>query len=228
MIEELLTQSLKLNELAKKLDITATEAFRQVQRLTEAGLLEKNSDGKYSSTPYAKVILESMAGTEFISKHKAYFLEHDVSLIPASFRARFGELSKTIHLADPIPNMNTANDILKDANEFIYIIAENHLVQHSQLIRQRLLAGVKVRTLIKESLLESVKGEFLRRGEGEVRLAPAVFGTMILTEKSIGFALPKVGGTIDYQVIAGFDPDSIRWGLDLFEDQWSKARPWDP
>jgi predicted transcriptional regulator len=228
MIEELLTQSLKLNELAKKLDITATEAFRQLQRLTEAGLLEKNSDAKYSSTPYARLILESMAGTEFISKHKAYFLEHDVSFIPAPFRARFGELGKTIHLADPIPNMNTANDILKNADEFIYIIAEDHLVQHSLLIRERLLAGVKVRTLIKESLLESVKGEFVKRGEGEVRLAPKVFGTLILTDKSMGFALPNRGGTIDYQVIAGVDPESIRWGLDLFEDQWSKARPWNP
>ncbi|MCK7510297.1 MAG: DUF1724 domain-containing protein [Desulfobacterales bacterium] len=77
-------------------------------------------------------------------------------------------------------------------------------------------------------MLESVNGDFLKRGEGEIRVAPKVFGTMILTEKSVGFALSKVGGTIDYQVIAGVDPEAIRWGLDLFEDQWNKARPWSP
>jgi predicted transcriptional regulator len=41
IVEELLKENLKLNEVAKKLDITPTEAFRQLQRLTDAGLLEK-------------------------------------------------------------------------------------------------------------------------------------------------------------------------------------------
>jgi predicted transcriptional regulator len=36
IIEELQTQNLKLNEVAKKMGFTATEAFRQLQRLTLA------------------------------------------------------------------------------------------------------------------------------------------------------------------------------------------------
>ncbi len=51
MIDELQKEGLKLNEVAKKLGITATEAFRRLQRLTDAGFLEKVPDGKYCSTP---------------------------------------------------------------------------------------------------------------------------------------------------------------------------------
>src|SRR5512137_2451521 len=89
MIEELLIQNLKLNEVAKKLDITATEALRQLQRLTDAGLLEKTSEGKYRSTSYSRLILESSSAMHFLTKHRKYFLEHDVSRVPPQFRARF-------------------------------------------------------------------------------------------------------------------------------------------
>ena len=108
MVEELQAQSLKLNEVAKKLDITGTEAFRQLKRLTDAGLLEKTPEGKYRSTSYSKLILESSSAMNFLTKHRDYFLEHDASLIPPQFRVRLGELSKTVLITDAIINLNTA------------------------------------------------------------------------------------------------------------------------
>jgi predicted transcriptional regulator len=229
IIEELQTQNLKLNEVAKKLDITATEAFRQLQRLTEAGFLEKTSDGRYRATPYSMLILESSAAMNFLSKHREYFLEHDTSLIPPEFRARFGELSKTVLLTEAVPNMNAGIEILKNAEKRIDLMAEHRLEQHGQITRQRSLAGVKIRRLVQESLIESIKeGHIADKQPGEWRSIPRVCAVLVITEKSAGIALRKLNGEMDYQVFAGTDPDSIKWAGDLFEDQWNKARPWHP
>jgi len=229
IIEELQAQNLKLNEVAKKLDITATEAFRQLQRLTEAGFLEKTSDGRYRATPYSRLILESSAAMEFLSKHREYFLEHDTSLIPPQFRARFGELSKTVLLTEAVPNMNTAIEVLKNAEKRIDVMAEFRLEQHVQIARQRSLEGVKIRSIYQDNLVESVKEELIPVKQSmERRFIPRVCAVMINTEKSAGIALPKWDGKMDYQVFAGTDPDSMKWAGDLFEDQWNKAKPWHP
>jgi predicted transcriptional regulator len=229
IIEELQTHSLKLNEVVKKLNITPTEAFRQLQRLTDAGFLEKTSEGKYRSTPYSRLILESSATMDFLSKHREYFLDHDTSLIPPQFRARFGELSKTVLHTEMVPNINTGTEVLKNAKERIDVMAEQRLEQHGQILRQRLLKdGIKVRTLVQESLIESIKGELITVDSGEIRYIPRVCAIIIMTEKIVGISLPKLDGKMDYQVFAGNDPESMRWAGDLFENQWNKARPWHP
>jgi predicted transcriptional regulator len=229
IIEELLIQNLKLNEVAKKLEITATEALRQLQRLTDAGLLEKTPEGKYRSTSYSRLILESSSAMRFLTKHREYFLEHDASRIPPQFRARFGELSKTVLLTEVVPNLNTGIEILKSAEKRIDVMAEFGLEQHRRIIAQRLLKGVKVRILTQESALDVGEEERIALQQlGERRTTPRVCAVMVNTEKSAGFALPKLDGKMDYQVFAGTDPDSMKWANDLFEDQWNKAKPWHP
>lgn len=229
IIEELQTQVLKLSEVAKKLDMTATETFRQLQRLTEAGLLEKTSESKYRSTAYSRLILESSAALGFLSKHREFFLDHDVSLIPPQFRARFGELSKMVLLPDPITNLNTGNEILMNAEKWIDVMGEQRLEQHGQILRQRVLKGVKARFVFQESLIESMKEELAAPKQSvERRFIPKVCAVMVLTDKSAGFALPKLDGKMDYQVLAGTDPESMKWARDLFEDQWNRAKPWHP
>jgi len=218
-----------MNEVAKKLDITATEACRQLQRLTDAGLLEKTPEGRYRSTPYSKVILESATAMNFLSKHREYFLSHDTSFIPPEFRARFGELSKAVLHTQTVPNLNTGNEVLKSAEQRIDVMGEQRLEQHSQIAKQRSSEGVKVRTLLHESNIENMKEELaLAKQSVERRFIPRVCAVMIMTEKIMGFALPGFDGKYDYQVLTGNDPESIRWARDLFEDQWNKARSWHP
>jgi predicted transcriptional regulator len=229
IIEELQTDTLKLSEVAKKLDITATEALRQVQRLRDAGLLEKTNEGKYRSTHYSKLILESSAAMGFLSKHREYFLDHDASLIPPKFRARFGELSKMVFLPEPVTNLNTANEILMNAEKWIDVMSEQRLEQHGRILKQRVLEGVKVRFVHQDNLIESMKEELIAPKQPvERRFLPRICAVMILTDKSAGFSLPRLDGKMDYQVFAGTDPESMKWAHDLFEDQWNRARPWHP
>jgi predicted transcriptional regulator len=57
ILKELSQNKLKMAEVARKLDLTATENFRQLQRLSEAKLIQKLPDGEYTLTEYGKLIL---------------------------------------------------------------------------------------------------------------------------------------------------------------------------
>ena len=53
-------KNLKMQELARMLDLTDTETCRQLQRLSEARLVQKQPDGTYNLTRYANLILTSL------------------------------------------------------------------------------------------------------------------------------------------------------------------------
>jgi predicted transcriptional regulator len=92
MISELEKEDLHLNELARRVGVSATEAFRQVQRMTEARVLERMPDGRYRLTPYAKLALDISSPLDFVSRYRDYLMENEASLLPKEFRARLGEL----------------------------------------------------------------------------------------------------------------------------------------
>jgi predicted transcriptional regulator len=229
IVEELLKEDLKLNEVAKRMGITATEAFRQLQRLTDAGLLEKMPDGRYHSTRYAKLILDASASLSFISKNREHFVDHDASLIPPEFRGRLGELINTDLLTETVPNLNRGTEAFKKAEKRIDLMVEQRLEQHNQVIKQRASEGVPVRFLMQDSLLDSVKGELSSaKPSGEVRSVPRICAMVLLIDESMVLGLPRTDGRMDYQLFSSNDPVAVKWGDDLFEDQWKKARPWHP
>lgn len=48
---------LKMQEVARQLNMTATEAFRQLQRLHEALLILRQADATYATTNYGRLIM---------------------------------------------------------------------------------------------------------------------------------------------------------------------------
>ena len=87
-------ENVKMNELARRLDLTATEVFRQLQRLSDAQLIQKNQEGTFLLTAYGKLLMQLSSSTEFVFKHRQYFLTHDLSKLPQEFINRLGELSE--------------------------------------------------------------------------------------------------------------------------------------
>jgi predicted transcriptional regulator len=165
----------------------------------------------------------------FLSKHREYFMAHDTSLIPPQFRARFGELSKTVLLTEAVVNLNTGTEVFKNAEKRIDAMNNQHLRHNAQILRQQSLKGVKVRSLLQENMIETIKEDLVEvEHSWEMRTIPRICAIVILTEKIMGIALPKLDGKMDYQVFEGKDPDSMKWASDLFEDQWNKAKPWHP
>ena len=93
ILRELLGKSLKPQEMARSLDVTATEAFRQLQRLSDARLVQRQPEGSYTITSYGRLVLHLSSSLGVASKHREYFLGHDIWRLPIQFIDRIGEVS---------------------------------------------------------------------------------------------------------------------------------------
>jgi len=226
---ELRKENLHLNEVAKRLEMTGTETLRQLQRLTEARLLEKMADGKYQLTPYAKLVLDSSSPLDFISGHREYFLDHDVFLLPREFRARLGELSGCVLLTTAIDTFNMNTGTLQSAREKIDATIEVGFATQLEVMKQRIAEGVKVRWLLQESYLPKAREELRSiKKFPEMRYTTWLFGHLYQNENAADLQLRKNDGTQDYLSFYGKDPDFLRWANDFFEHEWKKAKPWYP
>src|SRR5450756_2416530 len=117
---ELEKQNLKMQQIVKSLDMTTTETFRHLQRLGEAKLVEKNTDGAYSITSLGNLATGFLSSFNFILKNGDYFLEHDVSCLPYEFVNRLGELSAGEFCGDTLATMNRVRKMVYSAEKCIW------------------------------------------------------------------------------------------------------------
>ena len=76
---ELQAGGLRMQEIARRLKITDTETSRQLLRLSEASLIQKQPDGAYSVTEYGKLLLQFSCSFEFALKFKQSLLKRNLA-----------------------------------------------------------------------------------------------------------------------------------------------------
>ncbi|MDF1540833.1 MAG: ArsR family transcriptional regulator, partial [Candidatus Thorarchaeota archaeon] len=94
ILNELKTSTHKMQSIARKLNVSPTEALRQLQRLSDAGLVHRQPDGAYATSHFGKLVLQLSSSIDFIARHREYFSTHDILKLPPQFVNRIGELSK--------------------------------------------------------------------------------------------------------------------------------------
>jgi len=229
ILSELQGESLHLNEVAKRLGMTATETLRQLQRMTEARLLEKTPEGRYKLTPYARIVLDFSGSLDFISQYREFFMTHDAMLLPAEYRARLSELSGGVLIPQTMDTMNKVTEMLRGTHDKIEATIELGFEVHLEIMKQRIADGVKVKWLIQESFLPKAR-DLLRAVKKlpEMRHIPRIVGHIYMTDHAASIALRLNDGMMDYASFHGEDPPFLRWAGDLFTHEWEKAKPWYP
>ncbi len=90
-----------MQEIARRLNVTATEACRQLERLSKASLIQRQPDGTFALTQYSKIVLPISLSLDFVSKYKEYFSTHYFMRLPCQFVNRVGEISEANLEMDP-------------------------------------------------------------------------------------------------------------------------------
>jgi predicted transcriptional regulator len=227
IVSELQKSSLHLNEIAKKFDLAATEALRQVHRLTEARLLERVPDGRYRATALSNLVLDTVAPMDFIVRFREFFLEHDVSVLPCELRSRLADLSGCTLLSTEVETFNRVTHSLTDAKKRIDGTIELGFDPHLEIMLRRIDQGLRVRWLIQESFLPSAL-KLLRGSERkpEVRCVPRLLWHVYLTELRASVAFRNLDGKMSYASFTGDSPIFLRWAGDLFTHGWNGAMEW--
>jgi len=224
IIRELKEQNLKNNELGGKLDLTATEAFRQLQHLTEALIVQRLPDGTYTITNYGKLTLQLIQSLEFTFKHKEYFLNHDVWRLPYQFVNRIGELSRSTLDMDTIENINRAGQMFSEAEKHAWAMGEKLLDSLGPAMARPISKGVKFRFMGCESRLPNFNHVPGEAPHIELRTFTDIPITIVTTEKEACICLPSTEGRMDYAAFYGTDPKFVNWARELFLYYWDKGK----
>jgi len=217
---ELKNENLKMQEIARRLNVTATEACRQLERLSKASLIQRQPDGTFALAQYGKIVLEISSSLDFVSKYNEYFSTHDLMRLPSQFVNRIGELSEADLEMDMIKNIDKGSQAFLEAEQYGWGMGESRAPEQ---MNQRVQEGLNLRSLIPENRIPTVASPELPKNV-EVRCIPDVPAIVVLTEKMAGVCLRQIGGRMDFAGFFGNDPTFHRWAEDLFLYYWNKSK----
>jgi predicted transcriptional regulator len=216
ILRKLMEKDWKMNEVARKLDLTTTETFRQLQRLGEDLLVQKQPEGTYAITEYGRLVLMLSTPLEFVFKHKEYFLNHDVAWLPPQFLYRIGELSQANLMMGMVESTMKTSIMIGDATQFMWAVSPEPVPQTFDEISKQIPKGAEYRILSPQPPVK------LANLENRTYSNPPAI--MAITEKEAVICFRFKEGRVDYAGFTGKDPAFLNWTKDVFLYYWNKGK----
>ncbi len=214
-------ERLRMNEIARKVNITATEASRQIQRLSDESLIQKHTDGTYELSNFGHLVLHFMPMFGFFVKHKTYFLDHDVWAIPSEFVSRLGELSEGVLVEELAEIVNRIEGLMGSAEEYVHVITDQVMNVHSRVMDEQTLKGIEFRSIAHVKLVNPQAKKY--QGDVETRFLESIPGLLVVTEKEGFFAFLSEDGKLSHSGFYGSDATLLGWIRDMFDYYWDRA-----
>ena len=221
ILRDLNKQGGKMREIARRLDLTTTEAFRQLQRLSDSMLVQKNQEGAFSVTEYGLLVLRFSSFFEFIHSHREYFATHNVRRIPNQFLDRIGELSNADFSTNAMGNINAAERRTREAEEYMWGGGVEQPLDIRVAVQENIPKGVKYKFLFPKRFIP--RERVLPAQVAEWRSMEDLPANFCITEKEAGISFCYVDGRVDYVSFVGKDPEFVGWVKDLFLYYWDKG-----
>ena len=218
----LCTDKLRMSEIARKIDITATEASRQIHRLHEESLIQKEPDGAYILNNYGKLVLHFFSSYSFIFQYKQYFLNHDIWRIPPQFISRLGELSHGTFCEEIAEIVDGIESMMQCSEDNVCVITDQVMHVHRIVMDERISKGVKFRALIHKKLINPSEIQVTDKNE-ERRVLSIIPCLLSITEKQALVSFLSMDGKISNSGFFGNDASFMRWANDFFVYYWDLA-----
>lgn len=225
ILRELCGSALKMQDLARKLDMTATEASRQLQRMSQAKLIERGPEGTYSTTLYGRLLLTLCNPLQVAYSHDEYFLTHDIQRVPAPFVNRLGELSGATLVNDLNDNLARWEKLIREAQDHLWVMTPQTMGHLSKLAAEKLQESIKLRSITLEGGKDS-KASLPQGKAVERKLLPQVPVILIVSEKEGSVAFPRSDGNVDFASFFGCDNSFMGYVVDLYLFYWGQAKLW--
>lgn len=230
ILQLLIGSPLRLTAIAKKVDANAPEISRHLDRLKDAGIIEKNPEGLYLPTPMGYLILEHLPVFEFITRNKDYFLSHDLLGLPPGFISRLGDLEDGEIMEGSIKNIELAKNIILGSEERLLAASKEYMPNIVTSVLDKLKNGLYYRAVVDEDFLINEK-ENLSLPEldnyifEEVKVVARTPAVGVGNEKKALIVFPDRDGKMDYSVAFYSTNERFRsWFFDLIEELWRKGK----
>ncbi len=222
----------RLTDIAHDVDAHSPEVSRHLDRLRAAGILEKHVDGTYGPTPMGVLILNCLSSIKFLSERAEYFQAHDLSLLPAPFVSRLGELRESELGEGSFSNLNRAREVIYRAETFLIGMTHENMPEVEEIVVDKVAKGLKYRVVGDEhcerEVIEMNPDPRTRDIVSEcLRIVPMVPAAGIVNEKEAVVTFPSRDGKLDYSMGFYSTAEPFRhWFIDLTNHMWAQGRRW--
>jgi predicted transcriptional regulator len=217
---------LRHTEIARRLSLTGSETTRHLNRLTGAGLIARDLEGRYGGTPLAEALQLGLPFWEFLAMHRRYLATHRVTLVPTPFVERLGELRSGSFIEGTYPVVAAQEQALRRVERQIWVVTEQRFEQAIPILRDKASRGMDVRVVRSQPRLEQEQreGRDIRRNF-LLRTLPEVNVFLAVLDDQAGLCLPTRDGTVDMStMLLVTDPEGYGWSRDLFLNLWDRAK----
>jgi predicted transcriptional regulator len=223
--------------LSRRLGITTQEVSRHFNRLVEAGLATRDTDGHPCLTPYGLLALRQLESVRFTTGNRGYFESHDASGLSNRFLNRFGELRGMVYTDDIMVAIHNSVRIIQEAQEYVLDINLPYIASGFPHIKTAYERGVKGYFLrgadlkvpqemqgIRDDVLPDDYLHQIRRDGLLSDRFLEVDIILYMNEKEVALlSFPTLNGNYDYRGFTSKDPEAHEWCRDLFYYYWDKA-----
>ena len=239
MLFKLAENQYKQSKLANEIDITIQESHRQVSRLTDSGLIQKNTEGLLTLTPFGRVIVAQLTSFVFLQKFKDYFMNHNTTEIPSKFLERFGDLLNCELLEGIFRITEKWEEMCIDTKEFMNVSSTGCPPKAMEWDKDTVRRGATVKILngrntimtraAYKDLTESKEiQKFIKDGKYQRRLIDRVSIFMVINEKEATIQFEDLNGKIDPNYAFYSKSEKfLEWCSDYFEYLWKTSERFD-
>lgn len=233
MLHALETAPLTFTKIAERMDLTSSEASRQIERLADMKLIEKFVDGGYSITAFGRLVLSFLPNMDFVLKNCDYFLSHDTSPIPHELIMRFGDLSGAVFIDGTVEIMNFMEKRMLNTNKYHYVMSDGVIRLLVPHVVEKVGSGIEFNMIFPETCrkeLSAIIDEYTDT-EGSMRMIK--IRTLESIHVGVGISdyggtlkLPGFDGNVDHStMLVGSGPAFCQWCRDLYMFYWKQAKP---
>jgi predicted transcriptional regulator len=234
ILHELKNKPQKLSFLSKRLNFTVQETSRNVSRLAEAKLIMKEADGCFRLTPYGEETLDLLAGFNFLSKHREYFLTHTLLALPKEFSYSIASLNDCELVDDVMVAFSNVENMIQRAEEYVWILSNQVLVSSLPYLKESLGRGVVFKLILptgfappkdaQERMHDPIFLQAFNAGKFENRRLEKIDALICLSEREVAaLGFLNAEGKIDYHGFHATDELSLRWTKSLYSHYWNLA-----
>lgn len=239
IISFLNTKNQKISKLAQKMNTSIQAIQRHVDRLTEAGLVEKNSDGIFSLTTIGKASLEQVPAFHFLATYQEYFKEHSFGDLSPKFIHRIGELQNCKLYGNTMLAWEEAKKIVISCEGFLYAAAIQIPLEFYDLAIPKIQKGTKIKIIYgkntivpkgHQKLMKKINwNQFVKDGSVQEKFQDKIDINLVVTEKTGEVVFPSIKtGQPDTNAMFSSDDLQFRgWCLDVFDYLWENAKPFE-
>ena len=222
-------------EISNILHLTTTEIRRQVSRLRDVGLIQRDVEGFYHLTPYGEISLIMFQEFHFLSSNKEYFQTHTTGQIPTEIVKRMGDLIKSTNIENAIDFFRFIETIFKESKEYVWLLVDQFPLNSLSTIIETIDRGIQFKIIEPVDRIHSPNIDSMTSEETqalnrtrytplvEQRTLDEVNICLFFSEKKCVLAFPTTDGEYDYKGFTASDQSSLKWCKDLFQYYWDKG-----